>query len=175
MLHSASFVQKVLLGQTLPFEVSAIWTAFCWKQKASLYSTTLVLILYWKTWKMQTLETLGGICNCWHFKSLMASGCGKFKLLSVLQSWNWMWTWCTQSNGLCCPGAKASPFLISASTARHLYLRGGVGVGSMIKIYGGRKRNGVCPSHFSVGSKNVARKVLQALEALKMVEKDPNG
>lgn len=64
---------------------------------------------------------------------------------------------------------------VSASTVRHLYLRGGVGVGSMTKIYGGRKRNGVCPSHFSVGSKNVARKVLQALEGLKMVEKDPNG
>uniref|UniRef100_A0A3Q2UAS3 Small ribosomal subunit protein eS19 n=1 Tax=Fundulus heteroclitus TaxID=8078 RepID=A0A3Q2UAS3_FUNHE len=57
----------------------------------------------------------------------------------------------------------------SASTARHLYLRGGVGVGAMIKIYGGRQRNGVCPAHFSVGSRNVARKVLQALEGLKMV------
>ncbi|KAJ0003411.1 hypothetical protein NQD34_008509, partial [Periophthalmus magnuspinnatus] len=45
----------------------------------------------------------------------------------------------------------------------------------MIKIYGGRQRNGVCPAHFSVGSRNVARKVLQALEGLKMVEKDPNG
>uniref|UniRef100_A0A8C4F4I4 Small ribosomal subunit protein eS19 n=1 Tax=Dicentrarchus labrax TaxID=13489 RepID=A0A8C4F4I4_DICLA len=63
----------------------------------------------------------------------------------------------------------------AASTARHLYLRGGVGVGSMIKVYGGRQRNGVCPAHFSVGSRNVARKVLQALEGLKMVEKDPNG
>ncbi|XP_039978489.1 40S ribosomal protein S19 isoform X2 [Xiphias gladius] len=63
----------------------------------------------------------------------------------------------------------------AASTARHLYLRGGVGVGSMIKIYGGRQRNGVCPAHFSVGSRNVARKVLQALEGLKMVEKDPSG
>ena len=63
----------------------------------------------------------------------------------------------------------------SASTARHLYLRGGVGVGAMIKVYGGRQRNGVCPAHFSVGSRNVARKVLQALEALKMAEKDPNG
>ena len=68
-----------------------------------------------------------------------------------------------------CPSAH------TASTARHLYLRGGVGVGSMTKIYGGRKRNGVCPSHFSRGSKNVARKVLQSLESLKMVEKDPNG
>uniref|UniRef100_A0A673J9D1 Small ribosomal subunit protein eS19 n=1 Tax=Sinocyclocheilus rhinocerous TaxID=307959 RepID=A0A673J9D1_9TELE len=66
-------------------------------------------------------------------------------------------------------------YIRAASTVRHLYLRGGVGVGSMTKIYGGRKRNGVCPSHFSVGSKNVARKVLQALEGLKMVEKNPNG
>lgn len=63
----------------------------------------------------------------------------------------------------------------SASTVRHLYLRGGAGVGSMTKIYGGRNRNGVCPAHYSVGSKNVARKVLQALELLKMIEKDPNG
>lgn len=31
----------------------------------------------------------------------------------------------------------------AASTARHLYLRGGAGVGSMTKIYGGRQRNGV--------------------------------
>lgn len=77
-----------------------------------------------------------------------------------------------------CPEEISSPdplCPLSASTVRHLYLRGGVGVGSMTKIYGGRKRNGVCPSHFSVGSKNVARKVLQALEGLKMVEKDPNG
>lgn len=65
--------------------------------------------------------------------------------------------------------------VFSASTVRHLYLRGGAGVGSMTKIYGGRKRNGVCPAHYSVGSKNVARKVLQALELLKMIEKDPNG
>lgn len=66
-------------------------------------------------------------------------------------------------------------YVSPASTARHLYLRGGVGVGAMIKVYGGRQRNGVCPAHFSVGSRNVARKVLQALEGLKMVEKDPNG
>ncbi|KAF0045594.1 hypothetical protein F2P81_002123 [Scophthalmus maximus] len=66
-------------------------------------------------------------------------------------------------------------YIRAASTVRHLYLRGGAGVGSMTKIYGGRNRNGVCPSHYSVGSKNVARKVLQALELLKMIEKDPNG
>lgn len=65
--------------------------------------------------------------------------------------------------------------LFAASTARHLYLRGGAGVGSMTKIYGGRQRNGVMPSHFSRGSKSVARRVLQALEGLKMVEKDQDG
>ncbi|MXQ96154.1 hypothetical protein E5288_WYG020161 [Bos mutus] len=63
----------------------------------------------------------------------------------------------------------------AASTARHLYLPGGAGVGSMTKIYGGRQRNGVMPSHFSRGSKSVARRVLQALEGLKMVEKDQDG
>ena len=45
----------------------------------------------------------------------------------------------------------------------------------MTKIYGGRQRNGVMPSHFSRGSKTVARRVLQALGGLKMVEKDPDG
>ncbi|KAL7984020.1 hypothetical protein Chor_002590 [Crotalus horridus] len=45
----------------------------------------------------------------------------------------------------------------------------------MTKIYGERQRNGVMPSHFSRGSKSVARRVLQALEGLKMVEKDQDG
>nr|XP_042710407.1 40S ribosomal protein S19-like [Chrysemys picta bellii] len=62
----------------------------------------------------------------------------------------------------------------AASTARHLYLRGGASVGSMTKIYGGRQRNGVMPrpSHFSRSSKSVARRVLQGL---KMVGKDQDG
>ncbi|XP_043854884.1 40S ribosomal protein S19-like [Dromiciops gliroides] len=59
--------------------------------------------------------------------------------------------------------------------AHHLYLRGGAGVGSMTKIYGRRQRNRVMPSHFSRGSKSVAPGVLQALEGLKMVEKDQDG
>ncbi|XP_038184230.1 40S ribosomal protein S19-like isoform X1 [Arvicola amphibius] len=65
----------------------------------------------------------------------------------------------------------------AASTPRHLYLRGGAGVGSMTKIYGGRQRqrNGVRPSQFSRGSKSVAHRVLQALKGLKMVEKDQDG
>ncbi|ELW51466.1 40S ribosomal protein S19 [Tupaia chinensis] len=63
----------------------------------------------------------------------------------------------------------------AASTARHLYLLGGAGVGSMMEIYGGRQNNGVMPSHFSQVFKNVARWVLQALEGLKMVEKAQDG
>ena len=62
-----------------------------------------------------------------------------------------------------------------ASVARHLYIRSPCGVKGLIKIYGGRKNNGTCPSHFSGGSSSVARKALQALEALKILEKDPNG
>ncbi|GCC24494.1 hypothetical protein chiPu_0002895 [Chiloscyllium punctatum] len=63
----------------------------------------------------------------------------------------------------------------AASTVHHLYLSGGVGVGAMTKIYGGRQRNSVKPRHFSHGSKSVAWKVLQAPEGLKMVEKGSNG
>jgi small subunit ribosomal protein S19e len=57
-----------------------------------------------------------------------------------------------------------------ASVARHLYLRR-AGVGALSKVYGERKRNGVAPSHFARASTNILRKSLQALEAVKLVEK----
>ncbi|XP_019629207.1 PREDICTED: 40S ribosomal protein S19 [Branchiostoma belcheri] len=66
-------------------------------------------------------------------------------------------------------------YLRAASTARHLYMRGGVGVGAMCKIYGGRKRRGTKPAKFRVCSRGVSRTVLQALEGIKMVEKDAAG
>merc|ERR1719481_1151795 len=59
-----------------------------------------------------------------------------------------------------------------AAIARHIYMRSPVGVGTIRKIYGGRKRNGTAPSHFCRSSASVARKVLQSLEGLKLVEKD---
>ena len=62
-----------------------------------------------------------------------------------------------------------------ASMARHLYIRSPVGVATMTKIYGVRRNNGSCPSHWSRGSGSIARKGLQALEQLKLVEKDANG
>merc|ERR1711899_507225 len=62
-----------------------------------------------------------------------------------------------------------------ASMARHIYVRSPVGVSTMTKIYGVRRNNGSCPSHWRRGSGSVARKGLQTLEQLKLVEKDANG
>ena len=62
-----------------------------------------------------------------------------------------------------------------ASIARHLYIRNPTGVNHLAKIYGGRKRNGTKPSHFCKSSTGLARRALQTLEQLKLVEKDPNG
>ncbi|XP_065193366.1 small ribosomal subunit protein eS19-like [Sycon ciliatum] len=66
-------------------------------------------------------------------------------------------------------------FTRAASVARHIYLRGGVGVGALRKVYGGRKRRGTRPSHFCLGSSSVARAVLQSLEAAKLVAKAQDG
>merc|ERR1711936_396977 len=62
-----------------------------------------------------------------------------------------------------------------ASMARHIYVRSPVGVATMTKIYGVRRNNGSCPSHWRRGSGSIARKGIQALESLKLVEKDANG
>merc|ERR1712083_1100451 len=62
-----------------------------------------------------------------------------------------------------------------ASMARHIYVRSPVSVATMTKIYGVRRNNGSCPSHWRRGSGSIARKGLQALEQLKLVEKDANG
>merc|ERR1712179_785755 len=43
------------------------------------------------------------------------------------------------------------------------------------QIYGGRKRRGTKPSHFCPSSSSVARKVLQSLEGVKLVQKDELG
>jgi len=42
-------------------------------------------------------------------------------------------------------------------------------------VFGGRKRRGVRPSHHGLSSGSVARKAMQALEALKVLEKGPEG
>lgn len=66
-------------------------------------------------------------------------------------------------------------YIRCASILRHLYHRSPAGVGAITKIYGGRKRNGVHPSHFCRAADGAARKALQALEHARLIEKHPDG
>ncbi|WAR05274.1 RS19-like protein [Mya arenaria] len=66
-------------------------------------------------------------------------------------------------------------FIRAASICRHLYIRSPAGIGSFEKIYGGRRRRGTAPSHFCKANGSISRRLLQSLEGLKIVEKDPNG
>ncbi|KAL7602792.1 hypothetical protein Lser_V15G20302 [Lactuca serriola] len=61
------------------------------------------------------------------------------------------------------------------SFARKIYLRGGLGVGALQRIYGGRKRNGSAPPHFCKSSGGIARHILQQLETMKIIDLDPKG
>ncbi|MCP9260071.1 40S ribosomal protein S19 [Dirofilaria immitis] len=63
----------------------------------------------------------------------------------------------------------------TASIARRLYIRSPTGVGALRRVYGGSKRRGVAPNHFSKASGSVIRKALQTLEAIKWVEKHQGG
>lgn len=62
-----------------------------------------------------------------------------------------------------------------ASILRRMYHRSPIGVGGVKKIYGGRQRNGVCPSHYCRADGAVARRALQALEAINLIEKHAEG
>ncbi|KAI6241401.1 hypothetical protein M3Y99_00368100 [Aphelenchoides fujianensis] len=66
-------------------------------------------------------------------------------------------------------------YVRSASLARHLYFRKPVGVGAFRKVYGGNRRRGSRPNHFSKASGSVIRKALQALEQINWVEKNESG
>ena len=66
-------------------------------------------------------------------------------------------------------------YIRCASILRHLYHRSPAGVGSITKIYGGRKRNGVHPSHFCRAADGAARKALQSLEHARFIEKHSEG
>jgi len=64
---------------------------------------------------------------------------------------------------------------LTAAVARHIYVRGGVGVGGLRKLYGGRANRGSRPSRSALSSAGVARNVLKSLEAIGVLEKDPSG
>ena len=59
-----------------------------------------------------------------------------------------------------------------ASVVRHIYLRQGVGVGALKKVYGGRKRRGTVPATYVKAAASVHRHILQQLEKLKLLEAD---
>jgi small subunit ribosomal protein S19e len=63
----------------------------------------------------------------------------------------------------------------TAAVARHIYLRPGVGVGALTKVYGGAQDRGTKPSRHVQGSGSVARAVLKSLEGIKVLEPHPNG
>eukprot|EP00055_Hartaetosiga_balthica_P018433 m.134274 g.134274 ORF g.134274 m.134274 type:complete len:146 (-) comp9542_c0_seq1:262-699(-) len=66
-------------------------------------------------------------------------------------------------------------FVRCASIARHIYLRGDVGIGALRKVYGGKSNPGTRPGHFRKGSGSVARKCVQALESIKVLQHSDNG
>jgi small subunit ribosomal protein S19e len=66
-------------------------------------------------------------------------------------------------------------YIRAASVARHVYLRKGTGVGGLKKNYGGSQNRGNRPSKHKDASGSVARKVLQSLEKISVVELDPQG
>jgi len=60
----------------------------------------------------------------------------------------------------------------AAAVARHIYLRGGVGIGALTKVYGGSLRRGHRAPKSCRGSSSVARHALQSLEKIGILEKD---
>ncbi|XP_062151072.1 small ribosomal subunit protein eS19x-like [Alnus glutinosa] len=66
-------------------------------------------------------------------------------------------------------------YVRAASMARKIYLRGGLGVGSFRRIYGGSKRNGSRPPHFCKSSGAVARNILQQLQEMNIIDLDTKG
>lgn len=66
-------------------------------------------------------------------------------------------------------------YIRAAALARHVYLHKAVGVGSLCRLHGGPKNRGFRPSHHANASGSVQRKVLQSLEMIGVVDKDPKG
>ncbi|KAI8902096.1 ribosomal protein S19e [Globomyces pollinis-pini] len=64
-------------------------------------------------------------------------------------------------------------YVRAASIARHVYLRKGTGVGGLRKNYGGSVNRGSRPSRHRDASGSVARKCMQALEKISVLELDP--
>ncbi|KAJ2079949.1 Protein component of the small (40S) ribosomal subunit [Coemansia sp. RSA 988] len=66
-------------------------------------------------------------------------------------------------------------YVRAAAIARHIYIRGGVGIGALAKRMGDSKRRGTRPNHHANASTNVIRKIIQGLEKLGLLEKHADG
>lgn len=66
-------------------------------------------------------------------------------------------------------------YVRAAALARHIYLRKAVGIGHLQKFHGGASNRGFRPSHHADASGSVQRKVVQGLEGIGVLEKDPKG
>lgn len=62
-----------------------------------------------------------------------------------------------------------------AALARKFYFNRGEGVGTLKKIYGGKKRNGSKPSKKTKSSGKILRGALQELEKLNIISKSEKG
>jgi len=66
-------------------------------------------------------------------------------------------------------------YIRAASVLRKIYLLGPIGVSKLKAKYGGKKNRGVQPEKFFEGSGSIARKILQQLEAAKLIKQDVRG
>lgn len=66
-------------------------------------------------------------------------------------------------------------YVRAAAIARHIYLRKSVGIGALQKYQGGAQNRGHRPAKHADASGSVQRKVVQALESIGVLEKDPKG
>ncbi len=66
-------------------------------------------------------------------------------------------------------------YVRSSSLLRKLYVKGPIGVSKLRKEYGGRKRRGAKPAHFSKAGGSIIRTILQQLESAQLAEKDGNS
>lgn len=62
-----------------------------------------------------------------------------------------------------------------ASIARKVYLRPNTGVGALTKVYGSNHRRGTKTEHFREANAGILRYMVKQLEAIKVLEKVPNG
>ncbi len=66
-------------------------------------------------------------------------------------------------------------YVRAAALARRIYVRPGTGVGGFRKVYSISNRDGTRPEHQALAGGAIIRNILQQLEKMGLVEKDPNG